>query len=126
MRRTILSARCSVFKVRCSFIGEALRFYGAAHLCLSDTELSATECLVDKTVQLSEAHFLGARCCFTGEAQIFISDRGAPFLGSAAVLQERCSVFRGVCIFVSMRLSTTTVSVNGSESKWDMGNYDGL
>ena len=32
--------------------------------------------------------------------------RGAPFLGFAAVLQERCSVFMGVCIFVSMRLST--------------------
>ena len=90
--RTVLSARCSVFRVRCSFIGEALHFYGAAHLCLSDTELSATERLIDKgAVYLSEVHFLGARCCFTGEAHSFISEvyrRGAPFLRGCASLSQ--------------------------------------
>ena len=45
----------------------------------------------------------GALLFYRWGAQFY--QRGAPFLGSAAVLQERFSVFRGVCIFVSMRLS---------------------
>ena len=45
-------------------------------------------------IQLIEPHFLRAGCCFTGEAHSFIGEV-LRFLGSAAVLQERRSVFRG-------------------------------
>ena len=86
VRHTVLSARCSVFRVRCSFIGEVLRFYRGAQLCLSDTELSATECLVDKTVQLTyRKHIL------LGRSPVLQARR--------TVLSARCSVFRVRCSF---------------------------
>ena len=76
----------TVFRVRCSFIGEALRFYGAAHLCLCDSELSAREHLDDKTVQLTYRKHI-----FLGRAAVLQVRR--------TVLSARCSVFRVRCSF---------------------------
>ena len=57
-------------------------------------------CAIKRCSSPIELHFLRAGCCLTGEVHSFIG-RGAPFLGSAAVLQERRSVFRGVRICLS-------------------------
>ena len=76
----IFLGRAAVLQVRRTV------FYGAAHLCLSDSELSARKRLDDKTVQVTYRKHI--------------------FLGCAAVLQvrrtvlsARCSVFRVHCSF---------------------------
>ena len=82
--------------------GALLCLYGAyRYLCVR---------LVDKTMQLTHwTTFSKGGLLFNRWGTQFYW-RGAPFLGSAAVLQERRSVFREVRIFVSPRLSTPRLS----------------
>ena len=112
VRRTVLSARCSVFRVRCSFMGEALRFVGAAHLCLSDSELSGRERLDDKTVQLTYRKHIFLGCAAVLQVRCTVLSVRCSVFRVRCSFTERCSVLRGFCIFVSVRLSTPRLSTH--------------
>ena len=84
----------------------ALRFYGAAHLCLCDSELSARQHLDDKTVQLTyQKHILLGRAAVLQVRRTVLSARCSVFRVRCSFTGEVLRFLGGVCIFVSVRLS---------------------
>ena len=103
------SATVDLVKARRCFDKEPRYVLRRTHKTLPGrATLSLWDLQVTRCSSPIEPHFLKGGLLFNRWGAQFYW-RGAPFLGSAAVLQERRSVFRGVRIFVSPRLSNMQV-----------------